>query len=114
MSQTNDLLTIVPLDPPGRFRLEGELDITNADEFAELVEGELRGGRRVSLDLSELRFMDSSGLRVLIRMSKVGQEVGASPLVLDRLSGPVRQLLSIALPSGMPGVEIRDPDSDGS
>ena len=108
MPKPDQMLNIVPLGEPGRFRLEGELDITNADELAEVVEEELKGGHRVFLDLSELRFMDSSGLRALIRMSKVGQEVGAPPLVLHSLSTPVRQLLSVALPSGIPGVEIEN------
>ncbi len=108
MSPTNELLNIVPLDEPGRFRVEGELDITNAEAFADLVEEELRQGRRVFLDLSDLQFMDSSGIRALIRMSKAGQELGAPPVVLHSLSQPVRQLLSIALPSGIPGVEIQN------
>ena len=108
MPKPDQMLNIVPLEEPGRFRLEGELDITNADELADVVEEELKGGRRVFLDLSELRFMDSSGIRALIRMSKVRQEVGAPPLVLHSLSAPVRQLLSVALPSGIPGVEIED------
>ena len=108
MPKPDQMLNIVPMQDPGRFRVQGELDMTNADELADVVEGELKGGRRVFLDLSQLRFMDSSGLRVLIRMSKVGQEVGAPPLVLHSLSEPVRQLLSIALPSGIPGVEIQN------
>ncbi len=108
MPPTNELLSIVPQEEPGRFRLEGELDITNADGFADLVEEELRQGRRVFLDLSDLRFMDSSGIRALIRMSKAGQELGAPPVVLHSLSAPVRQLLSIAVPSGIPGVEIQN------
>ena len=108
MPPTNELLNIMPLEEPGRFRLEGELDITNADGFAQLVEEELRQGRKVFLDLSELRFMDSSGIRALIRMSKAGQKLGAPPVVLHSLSTPVRQLLSIALPSGIPGMEIQN------
>lgn len=108
MPKPDQMLNIVALEEPGRFRLVGELDITNADELAEVVEGELKGGHRVFLDLSELRFMDSSGIRALIRMSKLGREVGAPPLVLHSLSAPVRQLLSVALPSGIPGVEIEN------
>ena len=111
MPTPDEMLSIVPMQEPGRFRVEGELDLSNADELADVVEGELKGGRRVFLDLSELRFMDSSGLRALIRMSKLGQEVGAPPLVLHSLSEPVRQLLAIALPSGIPGVEIQNGDA---
>ncbi|HEX8099648.1 MAG TPA: STAS domain-containing protein [Actinomycetota bacterium] len=87
--------------------MEGELDLTNADEFSELVEGELRAGREVVLDLSQLTFMDSSGLRALIRVAKAGREFSAPPLVLESVSPAVQQLLSIALPSGIPGVQIR-------
>jgi anti-anti-sigma factor len=108
VSRPGQTLSIVPLDQPGHYRLEGELDITNADELSELMEGELRAGRHVFLDLSDLGFMDSSGIRALIRISKVGQEVGTPPLVLYSVSAPVRQLLAVALPSGIPGVEIKD------
>ena len=101
------MLNIVPGEAAGHYRLEGELDLTNADEFSELVERELRAGHEVVLDLSQLTFMDSSGLRALIRVAKAGRELNAPPLVIESVSPAVEQLLAIALPSGIPGVQIR-------
>lgn len=48
-------------------RLQGELDLATADrlsaELGQLVEG---GARRITVDLSDLAFIDSTGLSVLI------------------------------------------------
>jgi anti-anti-sigma factor len=107
MDQSSRMLNIVAANDPGHFRLEGELDLNNADELAELIEREMSEGRQVVLNLSNLSFMDSSGIRTLIRVSKFGRERQAPPLVLESLSAPVQQLLSVALPSGIPGVEFR-------
>jgi anti-anti-sigma factor len=74
------LLEIVETGPPRAFRLIGELDISNADTLGSLLDREIDERRDISLDLSELTFIDSSGVRVLIR-------------AMDRLSGKGRLLL---------------------
>jgi anti-anti-sigma factor len=56
-------------EPDGVLRLTllGELDLTVADQLDRRLE-ELKGqGIRVRLDLSELSFIDSSGIRVVMR-----------------------------------------------
>ena len=56
-------------DPAGdpMITLAGELDISNADAFREIVEKVVEGrpGRLV-FDLSQLAFMDSSGIAVMV------------------------------------------------
>lgn len=50
-----------------RVRLEGEVDLANADRLAEAFESpECEGADGILLDLRELAFMDSSGLRVVL------------------------------------------------
>ncbi|HEX5852305.1 MAG TPA: STAS domain-containing protein [Solirubrobacteraceae bacterium] len=51
--------------------IAGELDLNTATELARRVEDGLgRGASRVTLDLSALTFMDSSGLRLLIELDQ--------------------------------------------
>jgi anti-sigma B factor antagonist len=51
--------------------LAGELDLSNVSELAERVNNELdRPISTLILDLSELTFMDSTGLRLLIELDQ--------------------------------------------
>jgi anti-sigma B factor antagonist len=45
---------------------EGELDLSTADELKQALLRELAGGRRVLLDLSDVTFIDSSGLAAIV------------------------------------------------
>ncbi|MFI9594718.1 STAS domain-containing protein [Nonomuraea sp. NPDC052265] len=47
--------------------VSGELDATNADRLESAIRDAHRPGRSLILDLSELTFMDSTGLHVLVR-----------------------------------------------
>jgi anti-anti-sigma factor len=50
--------------------LEGELDIASVPQMSGAVDAALEdGARRIVLDLRELRFIDSSGLRHLILLN---------------------------------------------
>lgn len=55
--------------------VSGEVDHGSAPELADVVESSTQGQRIVLMDLSELRYMDSGGLSVLLR---VMQRVRAS------------------------------------
>jgi anti-anti-sigma factor len=60
-------LLILPLgEKPRGHRLVGELDISNADQLAEILREECGQPGDVILDISGLRFMDSSGLHVVL------------------------------------------------
>jgi len=48
-------------------RLRGELDIESAPDLERVLLRSRPAGERVVLDLAELKFMDSTGLRVLLR-----------------------------------------------
>jgi anti-sigma B factor antagonist len=76
--------------------VRGELDISSAPKFRESVSAAEGEAARLVMDLSELEFIDSSGLQVLLeekkRLSADGRElviVCANPKVLDlfRLTG---------------------------
>jgi anti-anti-sigma factor len=74
------LLEIQKTDHPRTFRLIGELDISNAETLGALLEREVDGEGDITLDLAELTFIDSSGIRVLLQ-------------TMDRLNGKGRLLL---------------------
>jgi anti-anti-sigma factor len=104
------LLRIVPAEIPGKLRIIGELDISNVEEVQARLEQELLDSRQLTLDASELSFMDSQGLRMLIAL---GQQVAAQGRVIFLLNCPaeVIRILEIAVPQGIPGVEVRTEDT---
>ncbi len=81
-------------------RVSGEIDLTSApkldDEIQSLIEQSVR---TLTLDLSSVAFMDSTGLRVLLKASKLLESSGGK-VVLLKPSEPVRRLLEV---SGLEG-----------
>src|SRR5690349_10709067 len=75
--------------------LRGELDLTGAPRIEEHVQSALlNGGGAFVLDLSELTFMDSTGVNALLRTrSLLGRE--GRDLVVVCPPGPVRRVLEI-------------------
>lgn len=58
--------------------LSGEIDLSNAAEFLDLTVRETNGFRPdVILDLSQVEFMDSHGIRALIQMQKSAVRTGS-------------------------------------
>jgi anti-anti-sigma factor len=64
-------------DDAVRVSLRGELDLATVDEAdAKLQLAEAEGRETVVLDLSELTFMDSTGLRLVLRAVRRSSENG--------------------------------------
>ncbi len=60
------ILSLVPLEAPLRgFRLVGELDISSARDLSDALTPLPQAGD-LTLDLSELEFIDSSGLHAIV------------------------------------------------
>jgi anti-anti-sigma factor len=75
----------------------GELDLATAPEFEAAIVGALDAGRRVVVDLRELEFMDSSGVRVLITAhAKAGDDSERLTLVRPAPGGTVERILEIS------------------
>jgi anti-sigma B factor antagonist len=72
----------------------GELDLSTADQLAEAALVATSGTHRLVLDLSACTFIDSSGLRVVLRMHKDLAEDG-KPTAIVVSDGHVRKLLSL-------------------
>ncbi len=93
-------------------RLAGELDRASAPLLtaAGLVltgEGELISGLAVQVDLSELSFLDSSGLTALNDVAVQLTRSGAPGLTLTQATQPVLRLLTLAAAAGLigPGID---------
>jgi anti-sigma B factor antagonist len=97
-------LEITPLgDKPG-LALAGELDLITAPALDEAVR-DLPANGPVTLDLSQLTFIDSSGLRAIAEISR--NLNGGGPLILANPSGLIRRVLTIVDFQSHPGIEIK-------
>ena len=68
-------------DEEGRIRIApvGELDLATAPEVDDALRAAFEGPARiVTLDLREVTFMDSSGLRVVLRWDAAGRSDGTA------------------------------------
>jgi len=101
------LASLIPGESPGVFRLRGDLDISNVEAIGRQLEDALRENEDLTLDLEGLTFMDSQGLQMLIKLGKQALEQRKSVRVANA-PGQVRRLFDLAVPSGIPGVEITD------
>ena len=80
--------------PAGDLALSGELDMASAHVLEAAVAAHMPADRPVELDLEGLTFIDSSGIRCLIQISRsVGETI-----LLRRPTEQVRRILEIALP----------------
>ncbi|MFN8051013.1 MAG: STAS domain-containing protein [Acidimicrobiales bacterium] len=78
-----------------RVTVAGELDVRTAGELAEVLEPLVTKERcSVVVNLSGVDFMDSSGLRALVRAANEASSAGGS-LVLARVSDSVKRLLEV-------------------
>ena len=63
----------------GVVRVTGEVDVSNADELRSALAGELgAGAASVSVDLSEVPYIDSTGIGVLVGAAHHAAEKGVS------------------------------------
>jgi anti-anti-sigma factor len=100
------VLEIVPTDAPRGLRIVGEVDLANADELREALEPEVRAGGEITLDLTGLRFMSSTGIQVLVRAL---QELeGRGRLVLDAPTPSFRHLLTVIGLERFEHLEVRE------
>jgi anti-anti-sigma factor len=101
------LMQLEIIETDDGFRLKGELDMATAGDLSEVLRTASGRADPMVLDLSEVSFMDSSGLRALL--DAAGLPEAQRPTVLLDPSPQVRRLLDISIPGGIPGLEVRPP-----
>ena len=103
-------VTVEPLEETCLIRARGELDRSTADRLSSALEAARADGVTALLDLSAISFIDSAGLRVLLRSARAVDAhdwalfiARASSAVwrLVELSGTRSQLPLVAPPSSM-------------
>lgn len=79
-------------------QVAGEMDLSNADLLASLIDEEVRRGRRlVRLDLSRLTFCDCAGLRAIVQAHERLLRVRGSLVLIGARSAVFRLLELIPL-----------------
>ena len=77
--------------------IRGELDLATAPELERVISERLDAGDDVVVDLRELAFMDSSGLRVLVAAhTRIGSGRQQFLIVRPPEDSPIARILSIA------------------
>ena len=76
--------------------ITGEVDATTAESLDDAFDGVLAlGAQLVTLDLTDVAFLDSSGLRSIVRASNLLAE-HSGRLVVTGLSGAAKRVLEIS------------------
>lgn len=79
----------------GRLTVVGELDIATKPQLEEAAHAALaRGARDLTIDLTELSFMDSSGLSLLITLNSRARDEGWTLRLLKPL-GPALTIITL-------------------
>jgi anti-anti-sigma factor len=91
-----------------RFRLSGELDMASAPTLQDALRPVVDACRSLTLDLEDLTFIDSSGIRAFVLLA--GRLDGSAPLVLTNVPNGVLRLLDIVGLETLPNIEVR-PDA---
>ena len=74
---------------------DGELDLFTSAELTRALREHERSSRRLVLDLSKLRFVDSAGLALLIAQHRRAQHDGTE-FAIANARGDVRRVLAIS------------------
>ena len=74
--------------------IDGEIDLEKTDDLREKISKILDDNNKVELDLTQVTYIDSSGVAVLIESNQKAQEL-SKDLTL-RLSEPVLSVLKMA------------------
>ncbi|MFN7553294.1 MAG: STAS domain-containing protein [Pseudomonadota bacterium] len=90
--------------------LSGRIDAATSDQLDFAAEEGAGGARRIVLDLAQIRYVSSAGLRVCLMIAKRLQKVGGK-LALCSLSDGVREVFDIA---GFSQILTITPDRDSA
>ena len=82
-------------DDEVRVSVEGELDLVSAPELGEALSRELLAGNDVLLDLSEMDFIDSTGLHAIVESVRTAKAVGRKLKLSADLPSHARRLMEI-------------------
>jgi anti-anti-sigma factor len=73
----------------------GELDVATQAELRAVLEREASAGSALTLDLSQLRFIDTSGLRLVLEVAEAARRAGTEFVVVPG-SAQIQRLFEVA------------------
>ena len=85
------------------FILHGELDMANEHEFAAAFDQVLGSGGPVTVDMRQLRFMDSSGIKVIVAAAKAAPD---DCIILHGVHDSVQKIVEITGIEQLPGLHV--------
>ena len=88
--------------------VDGELDMDAADDFLEIAEARVDGTREVVLDIADLGFIDSAGVRAILQLAATSCPNG---MVLHRPREGVQRVLDIRKIEEVPGIRVQRCDA---
>jgi anti-anti-sigma factor len=97
VDETSGFTTETTQQESGAFHVvaRGELDVATADQLAQALDPIIAGGSQlVVLDLTDVSFLDSSGLRTIVRAA-TSMEDRDGRLVIDGASPAVARVLEV-------------------
>lgn len=89
--------------PDGTLRLSGEFDLSSVEAFRLAVETSANPEREIVLDLTDLTFLDSSGIRAILVMA---QEIGTNGVLLRNPQPNVRRVIELIGIEGRSGIRV--------
>ena len=98
-------------DETVRVQVQGELDMSTSPQLDQLLRREVAAGKRVVVDLSEITFIDSSGLNALIGALRVAESNGGALMVSPSLPTQVKRVFEITGLSGVLPIEAEAGDT---
>ena len=93
--------------PDGSLLLRGELDMANAQDLRDFAAFAVDGSREVVFDLTDLTFLDSQGIKAIVRLAESACPHG---LVLRSPQDHVRRVLEIVKIANIAGIRVELPD----
>jgi ABC-type transporter Mla MlaB component len=86
--------------------LAGEIDLAAAGDVAQLMDSLDSFSGEIHIDLSQVAFLDTSGLQPLIEATRRRQSQGLPPVSIDAATRPVKRLLEVAAVGGDPVLDV--------
>jgi anti-anti-sigma factor len=93
--------------PDGTLLLRGELDMANAQDLRDFAAFAVDGSREVVFDLTDLTYLDSQGIKAIVRLA---ESVCPRGLVLRSPRDNVRRVLDIVKIEDIAGIRVELPD----
>ena len=91
-----EIVEVAGSDGDARLALRGEFDVASCDQLTARLDELAARGATVHLDLSELAFIDSSGLAVLLHHARAARENGwRLDIRRDGLQNQVERLVKL-------------------